>query len=58
MNILVIMVIGLVSVSFAFEPGCGVIQRLKVKRQWAKVYGRDMSREKLAHLIWKQLVLF
>lgn len=35
---------------------CGMLQRIKVKQQWASAYGAAAAREDFGEAIWKALV--
>ncbi|MRA94096.1 hypothetical protein GH868_29485 [Bacillus thuringiensis] len=40
-------------VACAFATDCGMLQRIKVKQQWATVYSSGIAREDFGEAIWK-----
>ena len=46
-----IILLGFVACAFATE--CGMLQRIKVKQQWASVYSSGIAREDFGEAIWK-----
>jgi len=46
-----IILLGFVACTFAVD--CGMLQRIKVKQQWASVYSSGIGREDFGEAIWK-----
>jgi hemoglobin-like flavoprotein len=55
MKVVLVLLLGLMAVTSAFGSSCGTLERIKVKQQWAKAFGRGHDREFLGLALWRAM---